>query len=195
MDLWETVPTYARGSDRRNLAAFQDYMIRYLMSRAGELKVHAQFHTGCGGPGPHPDLLNANPALLYDFLTDEQIKGTNVVLLHTGYPYVEETALMAAQFVNVYVDISIGLLFHGAYERSLRTILEFAPPQKVIFGTDAVEFAELFGYHSWFIKETLRRLLEEFTQTHGWSSDKCMEVAGMILNKNAKALGARKTAG
>lgn len=161
-------------------------MMRYLISRAADLNVHVQYHTGLGGPGPHPNLSDSNPVALYDLLMDDDMKRTKVVLLHTGYPFVEEVAIMAAQFRNVYADISIGLLFHGAYRQSVRTILEHAPPQKVLYGSDAVEFPELYGYHGWFIKNNLAAILAEFTESHGWTEEFCMKVADMILNKNAR---------
>jgi len=94
------------------------------MSRAADLGQHVQFHIGCGGPGPHPNLSDANPILLYELLMDDAMKRTKVVLLHTGYPFSKEVAIMAAQFGNVYIEISTDptLSLHGAYRESLRTI-------------------------------------------------------------------------
>lgn len=194
LDLWETVPIYGKDAAKRSLKEYQDFMMRYLISRAADLNVHVQYHTGLGGPGPHPNLSDSNPVALYDLLMDDDMKRTKVVLLHTGYPFVEEVAIMAAQFRNVYADISIGLLFHGAYRQSVRTILEHAPPQKVLYGSDAVEFPELYGYHGWFIKNNLAAILAEFTESHGWTEEFCMKVADMILNKNARGLGVRTVA-
>jgi predicted TIM-barrel fold metal-dependent hydrolase len=190
-DLWETVPIYRRSSDKHNLETYQDFMMRYLMSKAGDLGVHVQFHTGCG-LGPHPNLSQANPTLLYELLMDDAMKRTKVVLLHTGYPFVEEAALMAAQFPNVYIDISVLLLFHGAYKQSLRTILEFVPPQRILYSSDAITFSELYAYHGWFIKNALKETLTEFIASHSWTEERCMEVAEMILNKNAKHLEVRR---
>lgn len=191
-DLWETVPIYRKSSDKHNLETYQDFMMRYVMSKAADLKVHVQFHTGCG-LGAH-NLSHANPTLLYELLMDDDMKRTKVVLLHTGYPFVEEAALMAAQFPNVYIDISVLLLFHGAYKQSLKTILEFVPHQKILYSSDAITFPELYAYHGWFIKSTLKEILTEFITSHGWNEERCMEVAEMILNGNAKGLGVRKAA-
>jgi hypothetical protein len=191
-DIWETVPIYKKDSDKRNLKIYQDYMLRFCMIKAGEINVPFQFHLGVGGPGPNPDLANANPVELYKTLKDDDVKKTKIVLLHRGFPFVDETSALASQFANVYLDISIPMFYHGVFKKSLETVLEFVPPQKILYGSDAFNLPELLSYNAWFTKKELNKILLEYSSLRGWTEDKCLEVANMIFYKNAKELGAKK---
>jgi len=84
--------------------------------------------------------------LLEPLFNDPELRQTNFVLLHGGWPYSRElTALLTKP--NVYADFSMqGLLTGpGQLAHALRPWLSYVP-EKVRFGTDAYPYSEQMGW-------------------------------------------------
>ena len=97
-------------------------------------------------------------------------------MLHCSYPYEKKAAIMAYQYSNLYVDLSIPTFFHGNLEHTLMTFLEFTPHQKLFYGSDAWHTPELFGYDAYFFKKALKNALEKISDFYEISED---EIAGL----------------
>jgi hypothetical protein len=181
-------PIYLKQEDKKQLENFQNFIIRYILSKANELNKLFIFHTGFGGPSPYPDLRNANPLPLHSIFNDENYRKTKFLILHQSYPYVKEAAILTSQFSHVYMDVSYFYLRPQTLQNSLRTILENAPPQKILYGSDTARLAETYGYSAWLFRIYLSRVLSEMGNNYSLSENELIEIAKMIMNENAEKL-------
>jgi len=83
---------------------FQDYLFRLMVGEAGKLKLPLHFHTAVG-IGDYFNLRQGNVLNLENVLRDPRYKNTTFVLVHGGWPYEKEAALLTAA-KNVYLDTS-----------------------------------------------------------------------------------------
>lgn len=130
---------YDRGLQHGDLAlsdhkALQDFLFERLVKSAGDRGFVVQIHTGYGVCEGF-NVAGSNPLLMERIF--HKVKNTNFVLLHGGWPFVDETVALLAND-NVYTDFSCGCLFHYArsLSRQIRSALEWYP-EKILYGTDA----------------------------------------------------------
>ena len=83
---------------------FQDYIFRVLVDEAGKLNLPMHFHSAVG-IGDYFSLRQGNVVNLENVLRDPRYRNVNFVLLHGGWPYEREAALLTA-VKNVYLDTS-----------------------------------------------------------------------------------------
>lgn len=185
---YDEYPIYTKQEDKKQLENFQNFVIRYILSRANELNKLFIFHTGFGGPSPYPDLRNANPLPLHSIFNDENYRKIKFLILHQSYPYVKEAAILTSQFSHVHMDVSYFYLRPQTLYNSLRTILENAPPQKILYGSDTARLAETYGYSAWLFRIYLSRVLSEMGIEYSLSENELIEIAKMIMNENAEKL-------
>jgi len=180
-------PTYEDTTDIRSLQVYQDYLVKYLTIRAGELGLPYAFHTGAGTT-PTYDLRDANPQNLLPLLYDHDVNaaGTKIVILHSGVPFINVAAAIASILKNVYVDSS-----WPTQTTIVRDIfkynLELNPPTKILYGTDSFWIPERLAHGAWNARKQLTGVLSELNKC-GWSEEECMEIAKLVLAKNAKKL-------
>ena len=62
------------------------------------------FHFHCGGGDPDIDLVHAKPEYLFSLLVD--VQDQPVVLVHSGYPWIRESAYIASVLPRVYLELS-----------------------------------------------------------------------------------------
>ena len=141
---------YARWShggtpDLSDYKLLQDYLFRYIAAECGRLNMAVQIHALAGG-GSYFSIAGVNLLLLEPLFHDPNLRRTNFVLLHGGWPYVREIGSLV-QRPNVWLDISgQDLLMTPRTESSwLREWLEFEP-EKVLFGTDGYPYSEELGW-------------------------------------------------
>ena len=180
-------PIYEKQEYEDNWKAYEDYIIRHIMIRCGELGLSFHCHTG-GGVAPSMDLRKVNPALMYSLFYDEEIAnaGTNIVLLHCGVPYIGEAAAAASQFPHVYVDTSWPTRTDTIRD-IFRICLREVSPMKILYGSDSSFIAERMGVGAWIARKMLSEVLEDQRRLE-WSEDDCLEAARLIFNGNAKRL-------
>jgi hypothetical protein len=173
-------------ADRKVL---HDHLFVWTLERAIERDVPLQIHTGMGD-GPIFDLTTATPALLREILFDPRLRRARIVLTHAGYPWVRESAWLANQYDNVFIDISEMTPFaaHGVAD-GLRGLLELAPTTKLLFGSDGFNTPELH----WFGTHTARRAIGHVLTAllhDGWigHEGEAIEIASSILRGNAVSL-------
>lgn len=171
----------------------QDFLFRYIATEAGRLGLAVHIHTG-GGCGHFFNLSNGNPLLLESVLNDPSLRKTNFVLIHGGYPFVNEAAFLMEK-PNVYADFSAQtfLLTPAALGRVLREWLEYEP-EKILFGTDASPATPEVSWEesAWMTNKTAREALAialtGMINDGDITRERALELARMVLRENAMAL-------
>jgi predicted TIM-barrel fold metal-dependent hydrolase len=192
---------YAAGGapTRAEYKALEDYLFREIAREAGRLGMAVQIHTLEGFGGFYSSKGSA-PHLMESAFSDSTLRGTHFVIVHGGWPRVDETLALLAK-PNVYADLSAMALYVPPSElaRVLRLWLgEW--PDKVMFGTDAFDGGPEQGWAdvAYVGTSTVRRALA--TALTGMMRDgeigraRAEEVARMVMRENAVrayALGAR----
>jgi len=171
----------------------QDYLFRYIATECGRLGLAVHLHVAWGSDG-YFHTAGTNPLLLEPVLNDPQLRRTNFVLLHGGWPFTSEiTALLSKP--NVYTDFSEQnfITYPRALAQVLRGWLEFAP-EKVLYATDAYPYSEEMYWEEagWIANSTSREALG--LALTGMLNDgeitraRAIELAHMVLHDNAAKL-------
>jgi uncharacterized protein len=169
----------------------QDFLFRYIAREAGRLGMAVHIHVIGGGVGTYYDVGGSNPTLLDSVFNDPALRKTNFVMIHGGYPWAREVAMLFAK-PNVYADFSAQtfLLYPRELSAVLRVWLE-AHPEKVLFGTDCGPGApeQSWEEQAWMTSRTARTALA--IALSGMVDDgeitraRAIELARMVLRGNA----------
>lgn len=155
---------------------------------AAECQIPLQIHTGPGN-SIYFDHRSFNPALLTEFLRDKRVfNRITVILLHAGHPYEEETGFLVSQYPNVYTDLSQTFLFSSLMAKEkIRALFEYAPLDKIMYGSDGVLFPEMYWYAPRRFRELLADVLAALKEEHFMSATRAKAVAKAIAYDNALA--------
>ena len=172
---------------------FQDYIFRAMVVEAGKLHLPMHFHSAVG-IGDYFSLRNGNVLNLENVLRDARYKNTTFVLVHGGWPYEREAALMTA-VKNVYLDTSFQteMLYPSQFKEVLKLMLTLYP-DKMMYGTDAFPFSDALGAEESFwlaartTREALAAALAELVEEGAFNEGKAMELARNYLHDNAARL-------
>jgi hypothetical protein len=172
---------------------FQDYIFRVLVDQAGKLNLPMHFHTAVG-IGDYFSLRQGNVLNLENVLRDPRYKNVTFVLVHGGWPYEREAALLTA-VKNVYLDTSFQseLLYPSQFKEVLKQLLTLYP-DKMMYGSDAFPFNEALGAEEsfWLAAHTTRTALAaalaELIGEKAISKDQALGLARMYLHDNAQRL-------
>jgi hypothetical protein len=183
---------YVRGGEppAAEYTALQDFLFRYIAREAGRLGLAVHIHS-TGGVGGYYSLRTANPLLLESVFNDPALRKTTFVVIHGGWPYVKEVALLTLK-PNVYADFSgqTWLTYPREMAGTLRSWLEMAPG-KILFGTDAAPFAPEVNWEetAWLFTNSARRALAialaGMMHDGEISHDRALELARAVLRDNA----------
>ena len=169
-------------TNREYEKSFRDYCFCKGCEIAAELKLPLQVHTALGD-SPDLNLYKCNPALMYDVIN--AYPQTQFVLIHAGYPYCEELGFLMASYENVYGDVSSMIPYASiAGETKIRSILELAPTNKLMFGTDSGGCPEQFWYGAILFKMYFQRILQDLVDRDYISYGFAMETAENVMYKN-----------
>ena len=172
---------------------FQDYIFRVMVDEAGKLRLPMHFHSAIG-IGDYFSLHNGNVLNLENVVRDPRYKNVTFVLIHGGWPYEREAALMTA-VKNVYLDTSFQseLLYPSQFKDVLKQLLTLFP-DKMMYGSDAVPFSDALGAEEsfWLAARTTRTglaaALAELVEEGAVSEPKALELARNYLHDNAGRL-------
>ena len=172
---------------------FQDYIFRRMVDQAGKLHLPMHFHT-CVGIGDYFSLRNGNVLNLENVVRDPRYKDITFVLLHGGWPYEREAALMTA-VKNVYLDTSFQseMLYPSQFKQVLKQLL-IIYPDKMMYASDAFPFNDALGAEEsfWLASRTSRTALAgalaELIEEGAISEKKAQELARNYLHDNAARL-------
>jgi predicted TIM-barrel fold metal-dependent hydrolase len=172
---------------------FQDYIFRVLVVESGQLRLPMHFHTAVG-IGDYFNLRQGNVLNLENVLRDPRYKNVTFVLVHGGWPYEREAALLTA-VKNVYLDTSFQseLLYPSQFKEVLKQLLTLYP-DKMMYGSDAFPFNDALGAEEsfWLAAHTTRTALaaalSELVGERAISKEKALELARLYLHDNAQRL-------
>ena len=172
---------------------FQDYIFRVLVDQAGKLQLPMHFHSAVG-IGDYFSLRNGNVLNLENVVRDPRYKNVTFVLIHGGWPYEREAALMTA-VKNVYLDTSFQseMLYPSQFKDVLKQLLTLYP-DKMMYGSDAFPFNEALGAEEsfWLAARTTRTglaaALAELVEEGAITEPKALELARNYLHDNAARL-------
>lgn len=172
---------------------FQDYIFRVMVGQAGKLHLPMHFHSAIG-IGDYFSLHNGNVINLENVVRDPRYKNVTFVLIHGGWPYDREAALMTA-VKNVYLDTSFQseLLYPSQFKDVLKQLLTLFP-DKMMYGSDAFPFSDVLGAEEsfWLAARTTRTglaaALAELVEEGALSEAKALELARNYLHDNAARL-------
>jgi len=176
------------------LKCFGNFMFDYICTVAGQLDLPIQCHTGLAKlDGSHP--MHLIPMI-------ERHSGTKFVLMHGGYPWIEEIAALSHNYANVYADICwLPAISPSAAARALHSLIEAArDSSRITWGGDCWFVTESYG-HSIAARTVLKGVLSEKVDSGYLSEPRAMRLAERILRVNAEELyglssvGARSSQG
>ncbi len=154
-----------------------------------ELDVPVHVHTGItGGPWGGP-INEADPFLLASLLSQPAYRASKVVLLHAGYPWIEQASMMAHAFPQVWVDI--GWVTPWTSLRAIecmRAFLASAPLSRLMVGTGGHGTPEVAWLGAKVAKVALGAVLDEAVGNGLMPAASASRVAAMILYDNAAHL-------
>ncbi len=167
---------------------FRDYMVFRGLELAGRHGLVFQIHTGAGDP-PACDLRLMNPDSLYELLNTETAGRTKIVLVHAGFPYGYEAAFLAANYPNVFTDISSTVSYLGrAVETEFRKVLDVCPHNKIMFGSDGGGFVDQSWFAANYFRRVLAEVLSEYVSKGFFTEAYAVEAGRMILHDNAERI-------
>jgi hypothetical protein len=172
---------------------FQDYIFRVMVDQAGKLHLPMHFHSAVG-IGDYFSLHNGNVLNLENVVRDQRYKNVTFVLVHGGWPYEREAALMTA-VKNVYLDTSFQseMLYPSQFKNVLKQLLTLYP-DKMMYGSDSFPFNDALGAEEsmWLAARTTRTglaaALAELVDEGAISEAKALELARNYLHDNAARL-------
>jgi hypothetical protein len=176
---------------------FQDYIFRRIADESGKLHLPMHFHSAVG-IGDYFSLHNGNVLNLENVLRDARYKNVTFVLVHGGWPYEREAALLTA-VKNVYLDTSFQteMLYPSQFKEVVKQLLTLFP-DKMMYGSDAFPFNEALGAEEsmWLAARTTRTglaaALAELVEEGALSEAKALELARNYLHDNAARLYGEK---
>ncbi len=172
---------------------FQDYIFRVMVDQAGKLKLPMHFHTAVG-IGDYFSLRQGHVLNLENVVRDPRYKNTIFVLVHGGWPYEREAALLTA-VKNVYLDTSFQseMLYPSQFKEVLKQLITLFP-DKMMYGSDAFPFNDALGAEEsfWVAAHTSRTALAaalaELVSERAITEDQAIEIAHLYLHDNAAKL-------
>jgi predicted TIM-barrel fold metal-dependent hydrolase len=134
----------------------------YLLHRAAEAaRRHDRvLHVHTGDGDPDIVLSRARPHDLFPFLKEHLAQP--VVLIHTGFPWVEVAAYIASSLPHVYLDLSVMIPWASlGIEQMLTALLGIAPSGKLLYSSDEASEPEVIWIAARMGRRALERVLED----------------------------------
>ena len=183
------IPLYDDPELGRAFRSYQDFLLRHMYVKAGELGLRIIIHSAVA---LHPALRfdNNSPLELWHVFQDDDIKRveTQFVIIHSAYPYHHHLAALLSEFPNVYADVSFYSNFPGTLEEVLRAFLGLAPSEKIMHGSDSASVPEGMGYCADNMRRVLAKVLNDYRTHYGWTEKDCEKMARNVLSDNAKRI-------
>lgn len=166
------------GLTSKDIKMFQDFILHYILNKAGELGFPVQFHTGLAL------IEGSNPINLVNLI--RKYDNVNFILFHGGYPWIRETAAIAMSFRNVYVDLCwLPIISPSACRLLIREVIELGLSSRTMWGGDCWVAEATYGALKLF-KNILSEVLYGMVDEGYLRIDEALEIASRILNENAR---------
>ncbi len=167
----------------------QNYMIHYLVRRAGEQGMPFQFHTGMQALNENTirnsDPLKLNPLFL-------KYGDNRFTMLHGGYPFCREAGVVAKKFPNVYLDFSwLPQIGYAAAKQAAREWFDLVPMNKMTWGGDCRHVENSYSAVLLF-RRLMYEVLSEKIKENYLSEEIAGQMVERIMYKNAVEIYALK---
>lgn len=183
----QALDSIRRGLGGGSMKKLRDHLLCRSLELCMEHDVPMQIHTGMGDF--EVNLVLCRPSFLMDLLRFPTYRACRVLLVHSGYPYHREAAYMANVLPRVYLDVSEGIPFAGNAARDIFAgTMAMAPLNKICYGSDGYAMPEINFASAKLGKQALSQALDELVDGGFLDVAEAVEVAGMVLAGNARAL-------
>jgi hypothetical protein len=180
------VDAHRRG-ERDALGPFRERLFVRTLELARELDVPLHVHCGIGDNDIR--MRSSMPRCLFELLTDPALRHAKVVLIHGGYPWLQEGAFLANVLPNVFVDVSLACpATGGALRENLLRVLELAPFNKILYGSDGLTIPEIAWVSAHLIRRALGETLSGLVDRGYISQRRALDAGRAILWWNAHEL-------
>jgi len=174
---------FGRPPDRCSDAAqkdFEDFMMWRMARLSAQYDLPFQIHTGRGKPD------GSNPMLLFNLVAGNP--RTKFVLLHGGYPWIGDAAVLAQTHDNVWLDASwLTSLSFSVARRAFAEWIECMPADRILWGGDSVHPEGVYGGAVW-TRRALAEALAGKVLRDEMREEQAVEIGRMILRENALSL-------
>jgi predicted TIM-barrel fold metal-dependent hydrolase len=124
---------------------------------------------------------------LFPLLVDVQHQP--VVLVHSGFPWVEEGAFIASVLPNVYLELSELIPWGwGQVEPALDLIVGSVPAAKIMYGSDEAGEPEGFWVAALMARAALQRVLGRLVDRDYVAVDEARRLGELILGGSCRGL-------
>lgn len=170
---------------REHAKPVRDALLRRTLEVAG--REDRPVHVHCGGGDPAIVLAHARPQDLFPLLVEHA--GQPVVLIHSGWPWVEEGAFVASVLPNVYLDVSVMLPWASlAVDQKLEVLLGAVPAVKILYGSDEASEPEVIWLAAQIAREALGRVLETAVARRWLDEREALGIGEGVLAGNTRRL-------
>ncbi|MEC5423236.1 amidohydrolase family protein [Virgibacillus sp. C22-A2] len=174
-------------NERAVAKSLRDYCMHIAMEECTHTDKVMHIHTGVGDG--EVVLPKSSPSLLIDMLREKNYENTKVHLVHGGYPWMDEAGFIASILPNVYLDISLQNPFAGhGVKRIISQVFEFAPFNKVMYGSDSFTIPEMNWLGVKLFKECFEQVLDEWVELDYMDKDMAYLIGEMVLYRNFEAV-------
>lgn len=169
---------------REDAKPVRDSLFWRLMDIARDIDRPVHIHSGAGDSSII--LEHARPKDLFQLLKERTTQA--VVLIHSGWPWVEEGAYLAGVFPNVYLDTSVTTPWYSlALEQKLEVLLGLASPAKVMYGSDHND-PDAIWLSAILAREALERVLGRAVEADWFTVGDAEAIARGVLSENVLRL-------
>jgi hypothetical protein len=152
------------------------------IAREHDRPVH--IHSGAGDSSVQ--LEHARPKDLHPLVTE--CTDQAIVLIHSGWPWVEEGAYLAGVLPNVYLDTSVTTPWYAlAIDQKLEAMLSLASPAKVMYGSDHMD-PDALWLSAVLAREALGRVLATGVEKDWFDPSDAQAIAAGVLSGNVLRL-------
>jgi hypothetical protein len=170
---------------REHAKPVRDALLRRALAVARAAGIPVHIH--CGGGDPAIVLAHARPSDLFPVLAAHMDQP--VVLIHSGWPWVEEGAFVASILPHVYLDTSLSTPWASlAIDSRLEILLGIAPPAKVMYGSDEASEPEAIWLSAQLAREALARVLETGIERRHLNRAAAARIGADVMGGNARRL-------
>jgi predicted TIM-barrel fold metal-dependent hydrolase len=132
-------------------------------------------------------LAHARPKDLFPLL--DRHRDQPIVLIHSGWPWLEEGAYVASILPRVYLETSINTAWSSLImDQKLEAIMGIAPTAKIMFGSDESTEPELAWISAITTREALERVLSNAVRRRWMTVEDAVRVGRGVLAKNCERL-------
>ena len=150
-------------------------------------RVGRPVHIHTGGGDPSVVLAYARPKDLFPLLNRH--RDQPIVLIHGGWPWLEEGAYVASILPRVYLETSINTAWSSLImDQKLEAIMGIAPTAKVLFGSDESTEPELAWISALTAREALERVLSTAVERRWMTPADGVRIGRNVLAENCARL-------